>query len=254
MLGFSGPLVLPPVAAAADDGAAASFADEEKNRPLEEIVVTAQRTTIDLARAAQRDAENIVNVMSYEEIRKLPVINSGDAVRTIPGVQLETDTGEGRFVNIRGLDSDLSSTTFGGVRLPATDVVTSPQGGSRAVSFDAIPAEMIGAVTVTKTNRPEQEAEAIGGTIEISPKTVPLTGKSYFSDFRAGSGIEPLRGTHVKDFAATFGGRFGADANGDQPFSALGVLSYFEDRRGVDDLEATYADQQASGIPDRAKI
>jgi TonB-dependent receptor len=225
----------------------------ESRSALQEITITAQRTTEAEARAAQKEAENIVNVIAFDEIRKLPVVNSGDAVRIIPGVQLETDTGEGRFVNIRGLDSDLSSTTFGGVRLPPTDVTTSPYGGSRAVSFDALPAEMIGAVTVTKTNRPEQEAEALGGTIEISPKTVPQSGKPYFGDVTVGSGFEPLRDTYVKDLAATFGGRLGARDSEDKPFSAIGVFSYYEDRRGVDDLEELYLDNQAGGIPDKAQ-
>jgi TonB-dependent receptor len=227
---------------------------ETSVRAMQEIVVTAQRTTIDLARAAQKEAENIVEVLSYDEMRKLPVVNAGDAVRSIPGVQLETDTGEGRFVNIRGLDSDLSSTTFGGVRLPPTDVTTSPYGGSRAVSFDAIPSEMIGAVTVTKTNRPEQEAEALGGTIEITPKTVPLSGDPYFGDVRVGNGLELLRHTHIQDYAATFGGRFGAKGSDYTPFSAIGVFSYYKDARGVDDLEETYVDNQAGGIPDRAQV
>ncbi|HEY4445155.1 MAG TPA: TonB-dependent receptor [Steroidobacteraceae bacterium] len=236
------------------DNTKTSDADADTSiRAMSEIVVTAQRTTIDLARAAQKEAENIVNVVAHDEIFKLPIVNAGDAVRTIPGVQLETDTGEGRFVNIRGLDSDLSSTTFGGVRLPATDVTTSPYGGGRAVSFDAIPAEMIGAVTVTKTNRPEQEAEALGGTIEISPKTVPLSGKPYFGDVRLGNGLEPLRHTHIQDYAATVGGRFGAKGSDYTPFSAIGVFSYYKDARGVDDLEEGYVDNQSGGIPDKAQ-
>lgn len=230
-------------------------------RSVDEVVVVAQRAPLALARSAQREAENIISVMPYEEIHKLPVVNAGDAVRIIPGVQLETDTGEGRFVNIRGLDSDLSSTTFGGVRLPPTDVTTSPYGGSRAVSFDAIPAEMIGAITVTKTNRPEQEAEALGGTIEISPKTVPLTGKPYFADIRLGSGVEVLRNTPITDLALTFGGRFGLsgwsrkgeDPTADMPFSFIGVFSYYEDKRGVDDLEEAYVDNQPT-IPDKAQL
>jgi len=213
-------------------------------RASEEIVVLGQRTPLGLARQAQREAENIVSVMPYAEIKKLPVVNAGDAVWLIPGVQLETDTGEGRFVNIRGLDSDLSSTTFGGVRLPPTDVTTSPYGGSRAVSFDAIPSEMIGAITVTKTNRPEQEAEAVGGTIEISPKTAPRTGKPYFADLHLGSGVEPLRNTLITDASIAFGGRLGLSgfsATADSPFSFVGVFSYYRDRRGVDDLEESYA-------------
>lgn len=231
----------------------ASTDSEPAVRPMQEIVVLGQRTDTDLARAAQKDAENIVNVLSYKEMRSLPVINAGDAVRSIPGVQLETDTGEGRFVNIRGLDSDLSSTTFGGVRLPPTDVTTSPYGGSRAVSFDALPSEMIGAITVTKTNRPEQEAEALGGTIDITPKTVPTDGNPYFGDIRLGSGLEPLRGTHVKDVAATVGGRFGENGSGYAPFSAIAVLSLYDDARGVDDLEELYTDQQPN-VPDKAQL
>ncbi|MDE2082049.1 MAG: TonB-dependent receptor [Burkholderiales bacterium] len=227
---------------------------------MEQVVVVSQRVTAGLARAAQQDAENIVNVLGGAEIRKLPVVNAGDAVRRIPGVQLETDTGEGRFVNIRGLDSDLSSTTFGGVRLPPTDVTTSPYGGSRAVSFDNIPAAMIGSITVTKTNRPEQEAEAVGGTIEITPKTVPRGGKPFFADVKLGSGYEPLRGTGIVDLALTVGGRFGAASKADPaagdvparaPFSLIGVFSYYADKRGVDDLEGSYL-APAPGIPYKA--
>ncbi len=225
---------------------------------MDQVVVVSQRVTAGLARAAQQDAENIVNVLGGAEIRKLPVVNAGDAVRRIPGVQLETDTGEGRFVNIRGLDSDLSSTTFGGVRLPPTDVTTSPYGGSRAVSFDNIPAEMIGSVTVTKTNRPEQEAEAVGGTIEITPKTVPRGGRPYFADVKLGSGYEPLRGTRITDLALTVGGRFGAAPAAGAgalapraPFSLIGVFSSYADRRGVDDLEGSYY-ASGPGIPYKA--
>ena len=226
---------------------------DESARAMDEIVILAQRTSLGLARTAQKEAENIVNVLPIEEIRKLPIVNGGDAVRIIPGVQLETDTGEGRFVNIRGLDSDLSSTTFGGVRLPPTDVTTSPFGGSRAVSFDAIPAEMIGTISVTKTNRPEQEAEALGGTIEITPKTVPLYGKPYFADVKLGSGYEPLRHTAITDLTLTFGGRFGGGGSDYRPFSFLGVFSYYIDRRGVDDLEEAYVDMQPV-IPDKAQL
>ena len=44
-----------------------------------------------------------------------------EALQRIPGISLETDSGEGRFINIRGMDSDLNGTTYGGVRLPASN-------------------------------------------------------------------------------------------------------------------------------------
>jgi hypothetical protein len=58
---------------------------------LESIVVMSQRTPIAVARAAQMEAPNIVDITTYEEIRKLPDVSVAEAVRRIPGVSLETD-------------------------------------------------------------------------------------------------------------------------------------------------------------------
>ena len=136
---------------------------------LETIVVMAQFTPYATARAAQQEASNLVNITTAEEMRKLPDVSTAETVRRLPGISLETDTGEGRFINIRGLDADLNSTTFGGLRLPPSNNAT-PFSGGRAVALDAIPTGLVGALTVTKTNLPEQDAEALGGTIEITPK------------------------------------------------------------------------------------
>ena len=136
-------------------------------------------------------------------------VNAGEAARRLPGVSLETDTGEGRFVNIRGLDADLNSTTFDGVRLMPSNVST-PTGGGRAVAFDSIPAGLVGSMMVTNTNLPEQDAEALGGTIEISSKTMPK-GRDEFLDAQIGTGYENLRDTPIKDYQLTGGLRFGSE-------------------------------------------
>jgi outer membrane receptor for ferrienterochelin and colicin len=73
---------------------------------LEQIVVMSQRTSIEVARAAQLEAPNLVNITTFEEIRKIPDVSVAEAVRRIPGISLETDEGEGRYVNCRGLDAD----------------------------------------------------------------------------------------------------------------------------------------------------
>jgi TonB-dependent receptor len=212
---------------------------------LQALKVTAQTTPAILARSIQQDAPNIVNVLPATEIQKLPDVNAAEAVRRMPGIALESDTGEGRFVNIRGLDADLNGTTFGGVRLPPTNVA-SPLSGGRAVAFDSIPAGLIGAITVTKTNTPEQDAEALGGTIEITPRQVPPL-KDRFLDGEIGGGVESLRGSPIKDFMLSGGGRFGPG----NAFSVIGTLAYFEDKRGVNDIEGAYADDQANGTPDK---
>ena len=195
----------------------------------------------------QKEAPNLIDIATIEEMRKLPDVSTAEAVRRIPGISLETDEGEGRYVNIRGLDADLNSTTFGGLRLPPTNNA-SPQGGYRAVTLDSIPIGLVGAITVTKSNLPSMDAEALGGTIEITPKTAPPGGEPFLEG-NLGSGYEPLRSTHIIDAAVSGGGRFGGrgapsaagtSAYSDHPFSIVVTATYYEDKRGIDDVEPAY--------------
>lgn len=215
---------------------------------LDAILVTSSRLPLDASRTMEYLAPNTVSVISAEEIRQLPDISAAEAVRRLPGVSAENDTGEARFINIRGLDADLNGTTFAGVRLLPTNP-SSPLGGGRAVAFDTIPSGLIGTATVTKTNTPEQDAEALGGTIELSPRRL-APGDAPFVLARIGSGYEALRGTKIGDFELS-GGRSFSLFNSDSQFSAVGSIAYYEDRRGIDDLEESYADNQPS-TPDKA--
>jgi TonB-dependent receptor len=230
------------------------FSIENDVSALDQIVVLAQRTTNAVAREAQFEAPNLVNITTYEEIRKIPDISVAEAVRRIPGVSLETDEGEGRYVNCRGLDADLNSTTFGGLRLPPTNNA-SPFGGYRAVTLDSIPIGLVGAITVTKSNLPSQDAEALGCTIEITPKTAPQNGAPFIQG-NVGGGYEPLRGTPIIDVAVSAGGRFGGSgkpsdsdvsAYSDRPFSVVLTATYYDDQRGFDDVEPAYFDNTAKG-------
>jgi TonB-dependent receptor len=211
------------------------------------ITVDADRTKANVAKQAQKDAPNLVNVLTQEEIRQMPDVNIGEALRRLPGVSLETDTGEGRFVYIRGLDADLNGTTFDGLRLPPSNSASpNSGGGGRAVAFDAIPSGLVGSVTVTKTNIPEQDAEAIGGTIELTSKKLPLNGKPFF-DARVGGGVEKLRNTSVLDLSFSAGTRFGSgnaglksgilDSYSDKPFSIIVTAVNYNDQRGINDVE-----------------
>jgi TonB-dependent receptor len=233
---FAGSLAC--ILAAASAVAADAVADG--GDALEEITVQSQRSTPEMAREAQRQAPNLIYLTTAEEMQKLPDVNTGEAIRRVPGISLETDTGEGRYINIRGLDADLNSTTFGGLRLPPTNN-SSPSGAGRAVAFDSIPIGFVGAIKVTKSNLPEQDAEALGGTIDITPKTAPSDGKA-FADLKLGTGEELLRHTWITDLAGTAGTRFGGPSGGYQPFSILVTASTYDDRRGIDDAEAGFID------------
>jgi TonB-dependent receptor len=221
---------------------------------LDRVRVTSQRSANVIARATQQNAANMITVMTADDIRKMPDVNAAEAVARAPGVSLESDSGEGRYVNIRGLDTNLNSTTFDGVHLPPTNPA-SAQNGGRAVAMDTIPTGMIGQIVVTDTNTPDQDADALGGTIDIRPRTLPPSGKP-FVDAQIASGVETLRGSTIQNADLTAGARFGAKgiagltpgvtSYSDAPFTFIGTLNYYQDRRGIDDVEPAYLD--ASGV------
>jgi TonB-dependent receptor len=205
----------------------------------------------------KKQAPNLIEVQPLSEIIKLPDINTAEALGRIPGISLETDSGEGRFVSIRGLDSDLNGTSYGGVRLPASNP-SSPFGGGRAVAFDTFPTGIIGGVELSKTLRPDMDAEALGGSINLVPRTGAEHGGAPFLDADLGTGYERLRRTPVYHGEISAGRGFdGGDGIGGlfagaNAFSAMLTAVYHEDSRGVDDIEEDYIDGQASGVPDKA--
>jgi TonB-dependent receptor len=223
--------------------------------PLEEVIVKPS-ATINRADAIEekKEAPNIIEVQPLSEIIKLPDINMAEALQRIPGISLETDTGEGRFINIRGMDSDLNGTTYGGVRLPASNP-SSPFNGGRATAFDAFPTGIVGGVEVTKTLRPDWDAEALGGTINLVPRTGAEHDGQPFLDTDTGYGYERLRATPVYHAEFSAGRGFdGGDSGwfaGPNAFSAVITGVYHQDKRGIDDVEESYTDQQSSGVPDK---
>ena len=229
---------------------ASAFAQNNESQEL--IIESTKITDSEKSIQIQKDAPNFVNVINAEEIRQIPSFNPADVVRTLPGVSESHDTGEARYVYIRGLDADYNTTTLDGVRLlPAAQGSPANGTGGRAVAFDSLPTGLIDSITVTKTLRPDQDAEAIGGTIEITTKEMPLNGKNTFFDAQIGTGYEPLRGTPIYDLSLKAGFRFGGsdllDAqnkkdgllNGysDKPFSLMLFGTFSQDQRGIDDIE-----------------
>jgi TonB-dependent receptor len=207
-----------------------------------EIVVTAPRREQD-AFARQKNAPVIVNIQSIETIKKYPDYNAAEALGRIPGLSLSSDTGEGRFVNIRGIDANLNGATYGGVVLLNTfPAGTAASGSGRAVEFDTVPTGAIDGIVVYKTLSPDREAEGLGGQIELTPRAARFITKP-FVEVELGAGYEPLHekaGPYTASLA--FGAKFG-------DFSFVINGSRKDDRRAIDDNEPSYANDGSCGVP-----
>ncbi len=170
-------------------------------------------------------SDNILNVLPANVIASLPNANIADAVGRLPGVTLERDEGEGKYVQIRGTEPRLSNLTIDGMNVP------SPEPGIRQVKLDVIPADLVESVQIYKTLQANQEGDAIGGSVNIVTKTA--SDKPTLSLYGAG-GFTPIDGNvPVSEFAGTVGKRFGKTKR-------LGVIlsgTYDYNGRGIDDIE-----------------
>src|SRR5215469_3563222 len=221
------------VIALALSGALNNAQAQSNGSQVETVTVTANRLQ---AQEVKRQAPNVIEVQPYTEMRKLPDVNLAEALQRIPGISMESDTGEGRFINIRGMDADLNGTTFDGVVLTASNQAT-PQGGARAVAFDAFPSGLIGGVEVVKTLTPDMDATGLGGVINLVPRAPATDGQSYL-DVGAGGGIEPLRDRPRWQSDVTASTTFDLPGHaGSDRFAIVGSIAFDEDWRGIDDLE-----------------
>ena len=181
---------------------------------LQQMVVTgvAPITTQERALQDQRLAPNVENVQSAEQISKYPDVNLADAIKRMPGAGVQNDTGEGRYITLRGLDSNLIGVTWNGVRIPSND------SSGRHVAFDQIPAGLVSQIVVTYANRANMDAEALGGSIDLTPRSAFDLDRPFLEG-HVGSGWEPLRHQYgIIDDAVVGGFTFGLGPGGN-PFA-----------------------------------
>jgi TonB-dependent receptor len=125
------------------------------------ILVTGQRATLFASLSQQRSADNIVSVLSSDAIGRLPDQNVAESARRLPGISVENDQGEGRYVVIRGIDPNLNATSINGVRIP------SPEAGDRKVQLDVIDSDILDNIAIAKSLSPDMDGDGIGGNIDI---------------------------------------------------------------------------------------
>lgn len=191
----------------------------------QQITVSAGREFGELeALNRERTADNILQVLPADVITSLPNTNIADAVGRLPSVSLERDEGEGKYVQIRGTEPRLTNVTVDGIHLASPENV-------RNVKLDVIPSDLVESIEVNKTLSADQDADAIGGSVNLVTKSP--ADQPYLSILGMG-GYNPIVNGRLNDqFASTFGQRFGAKKR----FGLMFGGSYDYNARGIDDVE-----------------
>jgi iron complex outermembrane receptor protein len=139
----------------------AAVAQEQASDDVEEVVVTGLRKSIQDAIGVKKNESSIVEVISAEDIGKLPDSSIAESIARLPGIAAQRTNGRAQTLSIRGLGPDFTVTTFNGREQASTN-------DNRTVEFDQYPSELVTQVKIYKTPDAGMAYQGIAGTTDIS--------------------------------------------------------------------------------------
>ena len=185
-------------------------------------IVEGQRRALTL----QRNNDGVSNIVAADQMSRFADANIGDAMKRIPGINVQYDQGEARFGQVRGTAPDLTSVTLNGNRLP------SAEGDSRAAQLDLIPTDMIQTIEVNKVVTADMDGDAIGGSVNLVTKNSPYR---QTLSANAGMGYNPISQRVTFNGSVSWGSRFFKDRLG-----VMAAVAYHNNPIGSDNIEATW--------------
>lgn len=141
----------------AQDGAARV---PQEATQVDEIVITGIRAGIEASISAKANNTSIVEVVSAEDIGKLPDVSIAESLARLPGVASQRLDGRSQAISIRGLGPDFTTALLNGRELVTT-------GDNRGVEFDQFPSELLSSVVVYKTPDAALIGQGLGGTVDL---------------------------------------------------------------------------------------
>jgi iron complex outermembrane receptor protein len=151
-------------------------AAKQDTAQLEAVVVTGIRASQEKSLSVKRNSDAHVDVITAEDIGKMPDKNVADSLARIPGVNASNAVaGEGGFderdrVGLRGTNPSLTQTLVNGHSIANGDWFVLSQTGAgvgRSVSFSLLPSEVVGKVIVRKSSEASLPEGGTAGSVDI---------------------------------------------------------------------------------------
>lgn len=235
MLCSAAVLAIFPVAAMAQTAPVADAADGDA------IVVTGSRPIAESEAAAlqvQKNSDSLVSVVSSDAAGRLPDQNIAQATGRLPGVAVERDQGQARYISIRGAPNYWTTLSFDGIN------VVSPEG--RDARFDSIPSAIAAQIIVSKAVTPDMPGETVSGNVNVITRSAFDYDGFHFAG-KAGYGIAELGNRPQYEGSAVVSTRVPA---GEGEIGVLVSGSYYQRAMITDNFETDYERVSQDQRPD----
>ena len=146
-----------------------------KPQQLDTITVTGIRGSVEKSLETKRNADTVTEVVTAEDIGKMPDKNIADAVSRVPGVTMSSQSGgsggfdENDRVSMRGTNPSLTQTLINGHAVASGDWFVLDQVGlvGRSVSFSLLPSEIVSQVIIRKSATADLVEGGVAGAVDI---------------------------------------------------------------------------------------
>lgn len=143
---------------------AASCAMAQTSDAEDVIVVKGFRQSLASSLEEKRDANQVIDVITSEEIGQFPDQNIAEAIQRITGVQITRNNGEGESVNIRGLAANFTRVEVDGRSAAVTIDSSDPERGSVLSVFSS---DLYSSIEVVKSPTAADVEGGIGGIVRL---------------------------------------------------------------------------------------
>lgn len=144
-----------------------------EGKSLEEVLVfgRADREKENGARDREKNASNMMNVISAQAMARSPDINAANVLQRMSGVTVSRSSGgDEAYAVIRGMEPRYNNTLVNGIK------IASPDNKNRYVQLDIIPSDILSSIEISKSLTADMEGDAIGGTVNMVVKDAPDKG------------------------------------------------------------------------------
>ena len=140
--------------------ALAQEASNGANTETQQVNVTGIRASVRNALAIKEASNSIVEVVSSEDIGKLPDTTIAESLARLPGMSSGMDRGNASQIVARGMGPRFIGATLNGRELASSEP-------NRAVRFEQFPSESLSGATIYKTQSAEVVEGGIATTIDL---------------------------------------------------------------------------------------
>ncbi|QRP64069.1 TonB-dependent receptor [Rhodanobacter sp. FDAARGOS 1247] len=162
--------------------------ERDKATTLNTVTVTGIRGSVEKALDIKRDAVANIEVVTAEDVGKLPAHNVADTLQRLPGVNISSSSAdEGGFdeadrVSLRGTSPSLTQTLIDGHSVGTADWFVLSQGSTmgRSVSYTLLPSELVSRVEIHKSSEARLQDGGTTGNVNIITRK-PLDFEKQFT-------------------------------------------------------------------------